>query len=54
VARPGDQIEAGAGIATIHARDDSTAAAAAADVAAAFTIGDTAVAVPGVLLETIT
>ena len=52
-ARPGDQIEAGAAIATIHARDDSTAAAAAADVAAAFTIGDTAVAVPDVLLETI-
>ncbi len=52
-ARPGDQIESGAAIATIHARDDATAAAAAADVAAAFTIGDTAVPVPDVLLETI-
>jgi thymidine phosphorylase len=52
-AHPGDEIEAGAALATIHARDDATAAAAAADVGAAFTIGDTAVQVPDVLLETI-
>jgi pyrimidine-nucleoside phosphorylase len=52
-ARPGDVVEAGAPLATIHARDTASAEAAAADVAAAYRIGDGPVAVPGVLLETI-
>jgi thymidine phosphorylase len=52
-ARPGDAVEAGAPLATVHARDEQTAAAAASDVAAAFAIGDVRVAVPDVLLETI-
>jgi pyrimidine-nucleoside phosphorylase len=52
-ARPGDVVEAGAPLATIHARDRASAEAAAADVAGAYRIGDGPVAVPGVLLETI-
>ncbi|MDX6377377.1 MAG: pyrimidine-nucleoside phosphorylase, partial [Gaiellaceae bacterium] len=52
-ARPGDAVEAGAPLATVHARDEQTAAAAASDVAAAFAIGDAPVTVPDVLLETI-
>jgi pyrimidine-nucleoside phosphorylase len=52
-ARPGDAVEAGAPLATVHARDEQTAAAAASDVAAAFAIGDVPVTVPDVLLETI-
>ena len=52
-ARPGDEVAAGQPLATIHARDHETAEAAARDVAAAFVIGDEAVVVPDVLLETI-
>jgi pyrimidine-nucleoside phosphorylase len=52
-ARPGDAVDAGAPLATIHARDAASAEAAAADVAAAYRFADGPVAVPDVLLETI-
>ena len=52
-ARPGDAVEAGGPLATIHARDAASAEAAAADVAAAYRFADTPVTVPDVLLETI-
>jgi thymidine phosphorylase len=52
-AKPGDAVEAGAPLATVHARDTASAEAAAADVAAAYRVGDTPVTVPDVLLETI-
>jgi len=52
-AKPGDAVEAGAPLATVHARDTASAWAAAADVAAAYRVGDTPVTVPDVLLETI-
>jgi pyrimidine-nucleoside phosphorylase len=50
---PGDAVEAGAPLATIHARDTASAEAAAADVLAAYAIEDGPVTVPDVLLETI-
>jgi thymidine phosphorylase len=52
-AKPGDAVEAGAPLATVHARDTASAEAAAADIAAAYRIGDAPVTVPDVLLETI-
>ncbi len=52
-ARPGEAVTAGAPLATIHARDEASADAAAAEVAAAYAIGDGPVDVPDVLLETI-
>jgi len=52
-AGPGDEVGSGQPLATIHARDHETAAAAARDVAAAFEIGDDPAEIPDVLLETI-
>jgi pyrimidine-nucleoside phosphorylase len=49
----GDAVEPGEPLAEIHARDERTAAAAAEQVAAAYTIGDEPVPRRPVLLETI-
>jgi thymidine phosphorylase len=52
-AKPGDEVAAGQLLAHVHARDDTRAESAAAEVLAAYAIDDGPVVRPPLLLETI-
>jgi pyrimidine-nucleoside phosphorylase len=53
LAKRGDRVEAGRPLAEVHARDDDSAARAADEVLAAYSIGDEAPAETPIVLETI-
>jgi len=53
VAKRGDRVERGEVLAEVHARDEASAAEAAADVLAAYAFSDDAVPPQPVLLEVV-
>jgi thymidine phosphorylase len=53
LAKRGDRVDAGDVLAEIHARDDTTAAAAAAELLAAYELGDAPPDSPAIVLDTI-
>nr|MBA2360373.1 thymidine phosphorylase [Actinomycetota bacterium] len=54
LAKRGDTVDRGDVLAEIHARDDASAAAAAAEIEAAYDLGDEPTDPGGIILETLT